>query len=121
MSPELCAKYLDFVANECERYLLDQEVTDEEMMDFLIELKRFKEKVARSDLHEEIKTKIAGIHLEYSIDKLKRNAWYSLLRMLTFGDWSAFYEMRVQAKRIRALSNIKSEVSAAALHIRWHY
>ncbi|MCR9173504.1 MAG: hypothetical protein NXI10_13470 [bacterium] len=121
MTLETCIKYLDFVANECTRYLNDRRVTDDELISLVIEMQRFQEKCLASDLPEEIKEKIAEIKLNYSIKKVERSTKYLIVAFITFGSWALLLYYRQQAKRKQILNEIKFDTSRLASSIRMNY
>lgn len=121
MEIETCIKYLDFVSNECSRHLNDGSVTDDELINLIIELQRFKEKCIESDIAKEIKSKISDLKLNYTIKGVERSAWYLIAAFATFGSWAMFIHMRQQSKRKQTLNEIKFDTSRLASFIRINY
>jgi hypothetical protein len=118
MNKETCIKYLDYVSQECEKYLRDSQVTDDELVNLIIEFQRFQDKTLQSQLPEEIKNKIAEIKLDFSIKQVERGNWYLIAAFLTFGSWAIFIHMRKQAKRKEALNMMKFDVSRLSTFIK---
>ena len=117
MNKETCIEYLDFVSRECDHYLKDGQVTDDELVNLIIEFQRFQEKTKWSELPEEIKERITEIKLDYSIKRVERANWYLMAAFLTFGAWAIFIYLRKQTKRKQALTILKFDVSRLASYI----
>src|SRR5690606_13888309 len=118
---ETCIKYLDYVAEECERHLKDGKVTDDELVNFIIELERFKEQCLNSQLPEEIKSKISELHISYTIKGVERGTWYLIAAFATLGSWAILIHMRQQSKRKQILNEIKFDTSRLSSFIRLNY
>ncbi|GAA4279828.1 hypothetical protein [Gaetbulibacter aestuarii] len=121
MNLETCRKYLIFVSNECERHLSDGRITDEELIQLIIEFKRFQDNIFKSILPEEIKFRISQIKLDDTIQSVNRGTWYLMAAFITFGAWANFISMRKQSKRLKTLTDIKFETSSLAHFILLHY
>ena len=65
MSIETCPKYSEFLNTECDRYLEDKRVDDNEMHQLKIEFDSFIENAQNSDLPESFKEKIDDLKLDY--------------------------------------------------------
>lgn len=121
MDVETCIKYLDFVSTECERHLRDGEVTDDELINLIIEFQRFQNKTMLSELPEEIRSKISDIKLDYTIKGVERGNLYFVAAFLSFGAWASIISMRKQAKRKETLELLKFDTSRLASFIRLNY
>lgn len=121
MNLEICIKSLDFVSQECERHLRDGHVTDDELVNLIIEFQRFQESVNESNLPEEIKSKIAEIELNYSIQRIERGTYYMIVAVLTLGSWAIILHMIKQARRKQILNGIKFDASRLSSHIKLNY
>lgn len=121
MDIETCIKYLDYVAGECSRHLKDGRVTDDELVNFIIELERFKEKCLISQLPEELKSRIADLKLSYTIKGVERGTWYLVAAFVTFGAWAILIHARQQAKRKQILNEIKFDTQRLSSFIRLNY
>lgn len=121
MSTETCINYLDFVSHECDKHLRDNQVTDDELVNLIIEFQRFQEKTMQSELPEEIKNKISEIKLDYSIKGVERGNWYLMVAFLTFGSWAIFIHMKKQTKRKQALNLLKFDASRLSSFIKFNY
>ncbi|MBL1279353.1 MAG: hypothetical protein COA33_003735 [Fluviicola sp.] len=121
MNIETCIKYLDYVSHECTRHLNDGRVTDDELVNLIIDVQRFKEKCMGSDLPHEIKSKISDIEMNYSIKRVERGTWYLLAAFASFGSWALIIYMRQQSKRKQALNEIKFDTSRLSSFIRLNY
>ena len=121
MTIETCIKYLDYVANECDRHLRDGRVTDDELINLSVEIQRFKEQCITSDLPEEIRSKIAGITMKYTVEKVERSTWFIFVAFATFGVWAGIINHRQQSKRKETLKQIQFDASRLASHLRMNY
>lgn len=121
MNIETCIKYLDFVSGECNRYLKDGNVSDDELVNFIIELERFKEKCINSILPEELKLKISELKISYTIKGVERGTWYLVAAFASIGSWAFLIHMRQQAKRKQILNEIKFDTSRLSSFIRLNY
>ena len=54
MEIETCIKYLDFVSHECKRHLKGGRITDDELVNLIVEVQRFKEKCLKSQLPDQL-------------------------------------------------------------------
>lgn len=121
MNTETCIKYLDFVNKECDRFLDDNRVTDDELNQLIIEFQRFQQQVADSELPEPVKNRIGGMTIDYSRAQIERGYWYMFAVLLTLGLMVIFLSYWRQLKRKRALVNLKSEASSALMFIKMNY
>lgn len=121
MDIETCKKYLDFVATECDRHLRDREISDDELISLIVELERFKERVALSELPTEIKNRIAEIELNYSIRGVERGGKFIITAILTFGWWAYMLYKRQQYRRINALNGIRFDTNRLSQYIMVNY
>ncbi|MCH2231784.1 MAG: hypothetical protein MK105_15730 [Crocinitomicaceae bacterium] len=65
MNIDTCYKYFVFLNTECDRYLEDGEITDEEMHQLKIEFDKFIKEAYESDLPSELKNKIGKLSLKF--------------------------------------------------------
>lgn len=121
MELETCIKYLNFVSHECERHLRDGQVSDEELIQLIIEFQRFQDKTRNSQLPDEIKVKISDIKLNYTLKGVERGNWYFIAALLTFGAWAGLISLRKQSKRKRTLNDLKFDTSRLSSFIRLNY
>lgn len=121
MNVETCIKYLDFVSNECSRHLKDGRVTDDELINLIIELQRFKEKCLDGELPQEIKSKIFEIKMNYTIKKVERGTWFLVAAFATFGSWAILMYWRQQSRRKEILNDIKFDTSRLSSFVRINY
>ena len=106
MNIEICYKYFEFLNNECDRYLIDKHISEEEISQMKIEFDRFMEKANRSDLPTKIKSKIAELKLDYVYDSKRETR--AFLGMLAFG----------ATPKYRREKKLKKEVEAFKLQIK---
>lgn len=103
MNIETCYKYFEFLNTECDRYLKDGEITDEEMHQLKIEFDKFIKEVNDSDLPAELKNKIKDLKLDYVYKS--RREYGDLLGRFNFGS-------------NRRLSKLKKQVEDFKFHIK---
>ncbi len=121
MDIEGCIKYLDYVSNECNRRLNRGRVTDDELINFIIELERFKGKCLISQLPEELKVKIDELKMNYTVKGVERGAWYLIAAAATFGSWALLIHFRQQSQRKKLLNEIQFDTSRLSSFIRLNY
>ncbi len=121
MNTETCINYLDFVSQECEKHLRDGQVTDDELINLLIEFQRFQSEIKQSMLPEEIKNRIVEIKLDFSITSVERSNWYLIAAFLTIGSWAILIQMRKQSKRKQALNWLKFDTARLSSFIKLNY
>lgn len=83
MTIETCYKYLVFLNTECDRYLTDHSIHEDEIHQLQIELDRFRAEVLNSDLPSDIKTKIADLNIHYQFKAYRE--YLPLLGTLNLG------------------------------------
>ena len=114
-------KYLDFVAIECERHLKDENVSNDELNQLIIEYQRFIERVNNSDLPIELKNEIAEFKFDYTTNKIKMGTLFLIITILTFGSWSYFLNRKMLSKRKQTLEELKQVSSTLGFKIRLNY
>lgn len=65
MNIEICHKYVEFLNAECDRYLKDDQIVEEEIHQLKIEFDRFIEEANTSDLPLLLINKITDLKLDY--------------------------------------------------------
>jgi len=88
MDLETCKKYILFVSRQCDRYLEDGRVMDDELFQLIIEFVRFKEKVAESELPDALKEKISSVDFRYTRSGVNRSKGTLILAVITLGIWA---------------------------------
>lgn len=121
MNIETCKKYLGFVYRECDRFLKDGRVTDDELNKLIIEFHRFLDQVAESSLPSEIKDKIADLQIAYPRTQIIRGYGYMFSVTLTLGLWALISANLRQRKRKRVLENLKSDTADTLILIKRNY
>lgn len=114
MNTTTCINYLNYVSSECDKYLKEEQVNDDQLVNLIIEFQRFQEQTLVSDLPDELKKQLAEIKLDYSIKGVERSQYFVIIAFLTFGSWAIFLNMRRQAKRKQAVNNLKFDTSRLA-------
>lgn len=113
MDIQTCYKYIVFLNTECERYLEDDEITDEELLDLKIEFDKFIKEVEVSDLPSELKNKITELSLSF---KFKTNSQYTdLLGRLIFGT------SRRRLRQKKQVEEFHHQIKALPMFIKMNY
>ena len=99
MNIETCYKYFVFLNTECDRYLLDDQITDEEMHNLKIEFDKFIELSNNSNLPIELKNKIKTLELNYEY-KVRRE-YGPLLGRFNFGSRRRLYNQTKQVEELK--------------------
>jgi hypothetical protein len=116
MNIETCYKYFEFLNNECDRYLKDRHISEEEISQMKIELDRFLEKANGSDLPIEIKDKIADLKLDYVFSPNRESR--SFLVLLMFGRSA----QRIRERKLKIkVEEFKNQISGLPIFIRMNY
>lgn len=121
MNTQTCIKYLDYVSLECDKRLKDGQVSDDELVNLIVEFQRFQEKIQQSELPDEIKEKVLAIKLNYSMKGVARSQWFLIAAFLSFGSWAIIMHFRKQSKRKQALNLLKFDASRLASFLRLNY
>ena len=121
MNIETCKKYLGFVYRECDRFLKDGRITDDELNKLIIEFHRFLDQVAESNLPVEIKDKIADLQITYPRNQITRGYGYMFSVAFTLGLWALISANQRQRKRRRVLENLKADTADTLVVIKRNY
>ena len=121
MNIETCIKYLEFVYHECERFLEDGRVTDDELNKLIIEFHRFLNQVSESSLPLGIKDRIAELNIDYSRAQIRRGYWYMFSVVFTLGLMAIISTNLRQRKRKRVLESLKSDAANTLISIKRKY
>lgn len=113
MNIETCYKYFEFLNLECDRYLKDDEITDDEMNQLKIELDKFIVDANSSDLPLELKCIINELKLDY-VYKTRRE-YGDLLGRFNFGSNSK----RIKLKR--KVEDIKFQIKGLPMFIKMNF
>lgn len=113
MNIETCYKYFEFLNFECDRYLEDSKIEEDEIHQLKIELDKFLKEANNSDLPLEIKTKIADLKLDYYFNE---NREY--LELL--GRWNLGKRKR-QRKLKKMVEAFKYQINGLPMFIKMNY
>lgn len=113
MNIETCYKYFEFLNIECDRYLKDSKIEEDEIHQLKIELDKFLKEASNSDLPLEIKTKIADLKIDY---KFNGNREY--LELL--GRWNLGKHKR-QRKLKKIVEDFKYKIYGIPMFIKMNY
>lgn len=109
MNIETCNNYVVFLNTECDKYLKNRSIEEDEIHQLKIELDKFLQEVNNSDLPWEIKTKITDLKLDYSF-----NGNREYLELL--GSWN-FGKYRRKRKLKKMVEDFKSQIHELQLFI----
>lgn len=113
MNIETCYNYVVFLNIECDRYLKNRSIEEDEIHQLKIELDKFLQEVNNSDLSLEIKTNIADLKLDYSFNG---NREYLAL----LGSWN-FGKHRRKRKLKKMVEDFKYQIHELQLFIKLNY
>jgi hypothetical protein len=113
MNIETCYKYFEFLNIECDRYLKDRTIEEDEIHQLKIELDKFLKEAINSDLPLEIKTKIADLKLDYNF-----NGNREYLELL--GRWNLGKHKR-QRKLKKMVEDFKYQINGLPMFIKMNY
>jgi hypothetical protein len=113
MNIEKCYKYFEFLNTECDRYLKDDIIEEEEIHQLEIEIGRFIEEANNSDLPFPIKNKIADLKLDYKFNSNRE--YLELLGRFNFG------KHRRQRKIKKMVEDLKFQIKGLPMFIKMNY
>jgi hypothetical protein len=113
---ETCYKYFVFLNTECERYLRDKKIEEEEIANLKIEFDRFIKKALISDLPKELISKIAALELDYTYHPQRDNI--NMIKRLTFGRIADYHRSRLLKNEIEAFH---FKIKGMPMYIKLHY
>ncbi len=83
MNIETCYKYFVFLNIECDKYLKDRSIDEDEIHQLKIELDKFLIEAANSELPWQIKSQIADLKIDYTFNENRE--YLALLGSWNFG------------------------------------
>lgn len=113
MNIEKCYKYFVFLNTECDRYLEDNKIEEDEINQLKIEIERFKNEANNSDLPLPIKNKIAELKLDYEFNYNRE--YLVLLGRLNFG------KHRRQKKIKKMVEELKCQIGGMPFFLKMNY
>lgn len=113
MNAETCRKYFDFLITECERYIEDRKIEEDEIHQLKIEFDRFLEKIVNSDLPSDLKTRITELNLDYTFNS--NRDYFEFL-----GRWNPVKHRR-KARLLKSVEDFKFEISALSNYIKLNF
>jgi len=93
-----CTKYFDFLKNECDQFLSDKTISEDELLRMQNELRRIKSLVYNSELSSDLKNKIEKIDLNYKISK--KSKFIKSLNMIIFRSLESTYHLKKMKESI---------------------
>lgn len=116
MDLETCYKYFVFLNNECDRYLRDGKIAEEEIASLKIEFDRFIIQALGSDLPSEVISKISALELDYTYHPQRENI--NMIKRLTIGRMAQHQREKLHKNRIEAL---KYQIKGIPMFIQLNY
>lgn len=113
MTIETCHKYLVFLNRECDRYLKDHSINEDEIHQLKIELDRFRAEVMNSELPLELKTKIADLNITYQF-----KGYREYLPLL--GSWN-LGKHKHRRKLKKTVEDFKHTIDGLPMFIKMNY
>ena len=113
MDLETCYKYFVFLNTECDRYLKDGEITDDEMNHLKIEFDKFINEVNDSNLPVELRDKIGALELNF--DYKSKREYDDLLGRFNFGS------SRRKAKQKNQVEELKFHIKGIPMYIKMNF
>lgn len=113
MNIETCYKYFEFLNTECDRYLRDGKIEEDEIHQLKIELDKFLKEVMNSQLPLEIKAKIADLKLDYHFNG---NREYLAL----LGHWNLGKHRR-QRQLKKMVEDFKHKINGVPMYIKMNF
>jgi hypothetical protein len=113
MNIDTCSKYFDFLNTQCDRYLKDNKIEEEEIHQLKIEFDRFLQEAKTSKLPLELKNKISDLSLEYVYQP--RREYGELL-----GYWNLGKHRR-QRKMKETVKNFKNQIKDVSIYLKENY
>ena len=116
MDIEMCYKYFVFLNEECDRYLRDKRIEEEEIANLKIEFDRFINEALRSDLPEELNSKISELKLNYTFHTHRDEI--NLFIRLIFGRW---FQRNREREHKEIIDKLKYQIKGIPMFIRLNY
>lgn len=113
MNIEKCYKYFEFLNTECDRYLSDGRIEEDEVYQLKVELERFKIEANNSDLPLPLKNKIAELKLAYNYNSNRE--YLELLGRFNLG------KHKRQRKTKRMVEEFKYQIRGLPMFIKMNY
>ncbi len=114
-----CTKYIDFLSSECDRFLKNRKVTEEEVLKMRNELLRFKDLTNASGLSPEIIKRVNELNLTYEVSE--KSEYFKVLALATLGYWYIIYENRKARKMENCMHDFKGQVSELSLFLKLNF
>jgi hypothetical protein len=113
MNIEKCYKYFEFLNTECDRYLKDEIIEEQEIYQLKIELSKFKEEAKNSNLPELIKNKIDDLNLNYEFNSNRE--YLEFLGRFNLGK----YKRKNKIKKM--VEDLKYQIKGLPIFIKMNY
>ena len=116
MNIETCYKYFEFLNSECDRYLKDHTITEDEISQMKIEFDRFLKKVNESDLPTEIKNKITNLKLDYVYTSKRESL--AFVGFLIFGRSAKYRREQILKNKVE---DFRFQIKGLPMFIKMNY
>jgi hypothetical protein len=113
MNIETCYTYFEFLNTECDRYLKDHRIEEDEIHQLKIELDKFVAAARNSELPVELKAKIADLKLDYEFNAHRE--YLELLGRFNFG------KHRRQRKINTSVKDFKQQIVGMPMYIKLNF
>ena len=114
-----CIKYVDFMHQECKRFLDDGVVTDEELYQLIADFNDFKDRVQKSDdLPLDVKERVARVEFDYNTSRINRNKVSLLATVLTLGLMYVIVWNNQQKNRKIVLTTMEGDLDALKISLK---
>jgi hypothetical protein len=113
MNIETCYKYFVFLNTECERYLEDDKITDEEMHHLKIEFDKFIKEADDSNLPSDLKNKIGELSLKFEYKERRE-----------YGDMLGRWNFGAKRRRLRQknqVEELKYQIKGLPMFIKMNF
>ncbi len=111
MNLKKCTDYLNFLIQECDRHLYDNQVSEDEVQQLKIALQRFQGTVKESELPSDVKKDLLDLRLDFTLPANK-DAKY------LFGLFSKVRNYRWEEKKNFALESLKAKLSHLVVKLK---
>lgn len=110
---EMCSKYFEFLNEECDKYISDGIISEDELMRIQSELKRIKSMVRLSNLRPDIKGQIETISLKYKIST--KSKFIKIINMIIASRLESYYHSE---KMKESIIDVKSQILETILILK---
>ena len=99
----------------------DDKVTDDELIQFSIEIANFKEKIESSNMNSDLKKMVTELKFNYTPDQIEGSGWMRMFMIPILGWFARSYYNKQRDDRKYALAGLKSQANAMMLYMKTNY